>query len=100
MAGQGLGDQYVMHLLSEAERYEYAEIEIHQDTVEVFYLGQCQAAMNRHLFRRWLEDHSRPHVIENIMWTKVHGGTLALIIRNSGFWLIEPHLLAELRARV
>jgi hypothetical protein len=100
MAGQDIGGRYVIKLMSTTGRHVSAEFRIRLDTVEVWYRDRCQAVMDRDLFRVWLERNPGPYVIDDVMWTQAPGEPVALMIRDSGCWLIPASLMSGLRARV
>lgn len=99
MAGQD-GGQYVIELRSTTGWQVSAEFRIRRDTIEVWYRDRCQAVMDRDLFRVWLERNPGPYVVDDVMWTLTKGEPVALVIRDSGCWLIPPELMAGLQARV
>ena len=100
MAGQSLGGQYRIKLRSTTGREVTAEFRIRRDTVEVWCQDRCMAIMDRDVFRIWLERNPGPYVVDDVMWTQVPGEPVALVIRNSGCWLIPAALMSGLRARV
>jgi hypothetical protein len=100
MTGQDIGGRYLITLPSTTGRNVCAEFRIRRDTVEVWYQDRCQAVMDRDLFRIWLERNPGPYVVDDVMWTLTPGQPVALVIRDSGCWLIPPDLIAGLRARV
>ena len=100
MAGQNLGGQYVIELLSTTGRLVRAEFRIRRDTVEVWYQDRCKAIMDRGLFRMWLTDNPGLYVVDDVMWTLKPGQPVALVINDSGCWLIPAELMAGLRAQV
>ena len=100
MAGQDLGGRYVIKLPSTTGRLVCAEFRIRLDTVEVWYSDRCQAVLDRDLFRYWLDTNPGPYMVDDVMWKQTQGQPVALIIRDSGCWLIPSPLMAGLRARV
>jgi hypothetical protein len=100
MAGQDLGGQYVIELRSTTGRLVQAEFRIRRDTVEVWYQDRCKAIMDRGLFRMWLWDNPGPYAVDDVIWTLTKGQPVALVINDSGCWLIPSHLMAGLMARV
>lgn len=100
MAGQGIGGRYVITLRSTTGRSLALEFRFRLDTIEMWYQDHCQAVLDRDWFRYWLEYNARPYVVDDVMWSVIDTGQIALVIRNSGWWLFPAHLVDELHERV
>ena len=100
MVGQSDSARHAIRLLSTTGYLVEVEFSIRRDTIEVWYQDRCQAVMDRDLFRIWLERHPGPYAVDDVMWTSTEHDGVALLLRNSGCWLIPDHLMAGLHERI